>query len=151
MICFSLCESLCNRQWGPCCTVFHPHRDEGAAFSPHRPAKGMVFTSAGAWLTSCVLVLEEGSQSRGDVSIQLHKKHSTEGAGQPFVPVFWRNSHARTPCSLTTCCSQRQIVSLGRGAQTGGPWSYSSSTGSRCAVGVFLILSAPWFCSQKIG
>lgn len=37
-----------------------------------------------------------------------------------FVPVVWRNSHARTPCSLTTCCSQRQIVSLGRGAQTGG-------------------------------
>lgn len=37
-----------------------------------------------------------------------------------FVPVVWRNSHARTPCSLTTCCSRRQIVSLGRGAQTGG-------------------------------
>lgn len=36
-----------------------------------------------------------------------------------FVPVIWKNSHARTPCSLTTCCTQRWIVSLGKDAQTG--------------------------------
>lgn len=47
------------------------------------------------------------------------EKHSTEGSGQPLYLRFGKNSCARTPCSLTTCCTQRLILSLGEGAQTG--------------------------------